>query len=66
MHRLLERRLSQHEAAIMLGLSVRQTERLLARYRREGPSGFEDRAPRGLLLPKGASSAPTRRFRTAW
>lgn len=26
MHRLLERRLSQQEAASMLGLSVRQTE----------------------------------------
>lgn len=36
MHRLLERRLSQREAASMLGLSVRQTERLLAGYRLHG------------------------------
>lgn len=43
MHRLLERRLSQRAAASMLGLSVRQTERLLARYRREGPAGLISR-----------------------
>ena len=33
MHRLLERRLSHRQAAVMLGLSTRQCERLFARYK---------------------------------
>jgi len=54
MHRLLERRLSQREAASMLGLSVRQTERLLASYRRDGPAGLisgKRGKPSNRLLP---------------
>lgn len=40
MRRVFERRLTQREAAVILGISLRQTERLLARYRREGPAGL--------------------------
>jgi len=40
MHRLLERRLSHRQAAVMLGLSTRQCERLFARYKRAGPQAL--------------------------
>lgn len=35
-----EKRLRQHEAAVRLGLSVRQVRRLVRRYRELGPSGL--------------------------
>ncbi len=38
--RVHERRLTQREASEILGLSLRQTERLCARYRRLGPEGL--------------------------
>jgi len=40
MRRVLEHRITQPQAASMLGLSLRQTERLFARYRLEGPAGL--------------------------
>jgi len=40
MQRLAEKRLSQKEAAEMLGVSVRQVKRLLKRYRRDGAGGM--------------------------
>jgi transposase len=40
MQRLEEKRLTQKEAAEMLGVSVRQIKRLLNRYRRAGASGL--------------------------
>ena len=44
MHRLLERRLSHRQAAVMLGLSTRQCERLFARYKRAGPQALVSRS----------------------
>ena len=35
-----EKRLRQHEAAIRLGLGVRQVKRLVRRYRESGPPGL--------------------------
>lgn len=43
LRRVLERRLTQREAARMLGLSERQLARLYARYRSEGPAGLISR-----------------------
>ncbi len=40
LRRVHERRLTQREASEILGLSLRQTERLCARYRRLGPEGL--------------------------
>jgi transposase len=40
MRRVHERRLTQREAAHILGLSLRQVERLSARYKRRGPDGL--------------------------
>ena len=40
MRRALERRLTQRQAAELLGISLRQAERLLSRYRRHGPAGL--------------------------
>ena len=42
-HQVVSRQLRQREAACQLGLSVRQIERLVARYRAEGPSGLVSR-----------------------
>ncbi len=40
MRRVLERRITQRQAADMLGLSLRQTERLFAKYKHDGPAGL--------------------------
>jgi transposase len=40
LNQVLEGRLRQHEAALVLGLSVRQVKRLTARYRVVGPAGL--------------------------
>jgi transposase len=40
MQRLVEKRMSQKEAASVLGVSVRQVKRLLRTYRREGAKGL--------------------------
>ena len=40
MRRVLERRLTQREAADILGIGLRQAERLVARYRLEGAAGL--------------------------
>jgi predicted DNA-binding transcriptional regulator YafY len=61
MHRLLERRLSQRAAASMLGLCVRQTERLLARYRRDVTAGLISRKrgkPSNRQLPDQQTLPP--------
>ena len=42
-HQVVSRQLRQREAACQLGLSVRQIERLVTRYRAEGPSGLVSR-----------------------
>jgi transcriptional regulator GlxA family with amidase domain len=40
MRAIQERRLTQKQAATQLALSVRQVERLFARYKRDGPAGL--------------------------
>lgn len=43
MQRLKDRRLRQHEASHMLGISVRQVKRLFRAYKARGPSGLVSR-----------------------
>jgi len=43
MRAVQERRLTQKQAASQLALSVRQVERLFARYKRDGPTGLVSR-----------------------
>lgn len=54
MRAIEERRLTQKQAATQLGLSVRQVERLYARYTRDGPKGLisRRRGQRNHTLPK--------------
>ena len=37
---VVNRQLRQREAAVQLGLSIRQVKRLVARFRQEGPPGL--------------------------
>ena len=41
---VVNRQLRQREAAVQLGLSIRQVKRLVARFRQEGPPGLVSRA----------------------
>lgn len=54
MRAITERRLTQKQAATQLRLSVRQVERLYARYKRDGPAGLVSRrrGQRNHTLPK--------------
>ncbi len=54
MRAIEERRLTQKQAATQLRLSVRQVERLFARYKRDGPAGLisQRRGQRNRTLPK--------------
>ena len=54
MRAIEERRLTQKQAATQLRLSVRQVERLYARYTRDGPDGLisRRRGQRNHTLPK--------------
>ena len=40
---LVNRQLRQREAAVQLGLSIRQVKRLVVRFRQEGPPGLVSR-----------------------
>jgi transposase len=53
MRAIQERRLTQKQAASQLVLSVRQVERLFARYKRDGPAGLvsRQRGQRNHVLP---------------
>jgi transposase len=53
MRAIRERRLTQKQAASQLVLSVRQVERLFARYKRDGPAGLvsRQRGQRNHVLP---------------
>jgi hypothetical protein len=55
MRAIQERRLTQKQAASQLSLSVRQVERLYARYKRDGPTGLVSRrrGQRNHVLPDG-------------
>jgi transposase len=55
MRAIQERRLTQKQAASQLVLSVRQVERLFARYKRDGPTGLVSRrrGQRNHVLPDG-------------
>jgi transposase len=55
MRAIQERRLTQKQAATQLALSVRQVERLFARYKRDGPTGLVSRrrGQRNHVLPDG-------------
>jgi transposase len=55
MRAIQERRLTQKQAASQLSLSVRQVERLFARYKRDGPAGLVSRrrGQRNHVLPDG-------------
>jgi len=55
MRAIQERRLTQKQAASQLALSVRQVERLCARYKRDGPAGLvsRQRGQRNHVLPDG-------------
>ena len=55
MRAIQERRLTQKQAATQLALSVRQVERLFARYKRDGPTGLvsRQRGQRNHVLPAG-------------
>jgi len=55
MRAVQERRLTQKQAASQLALSVRQVERLYARYKRDGPTGLVSRrrGQRNHVLPDG-------------
>lgn len=55
MRAVQERRLTQKQAASQLALSVCQVERLFARYKRDGPTGFVSRRrrQRNHVLPDG-------------
>jgi transposase len=55
MRAIQERRLTQTQAASQLVLSVRQVERLFARYKRDGPAGLvsRQRGQRNHVLPDG-------------
>jgi hypothetical protein len=50
MRAIQERRLTQKQAASQLVLSVRQVERLFARYKRDGPTGLVSRRRGQLAL----------------
>ncbi len=54
MRAIEEHRLTQKQVATQLRLSVRQVERLYARYKRDGPTGFisQRRGQRNHTLPK--------------
>ena len=54
MRAIQERRLTQKQAASQLVLSVRQVERLFARYKRDGPTGLvsRQRGQRNQILPE--------------
>ena len=54
MRAIQERRLTQKQAASQLVLSVRQVERLFARYKRDGPTGLvsRQRGQRNHVLPE--------------
>ncbi|MCZ0942046.1 MAG: helix-turn-helix domain-containing protein, partial [Gammaproteobacteria bacterium] len=54
-----ERRLSQREAAVRLGLGVRQVKRLVARYRERGAAGLA--SGRRGRRPNNAIDASVRR-----
>ena len=52
----IEKKITQAEAAQMIGLSLRQAQRIVARFRQEGDLGISHRArgkePNNRILPK--------------
>jgi transposase len=68
MRAIQERRLTQKQAASQLSLSVRQVERLFARYKRDGPAGLVSRrrGQRNHVLPDGLREEALRIVRTRY
>ncbi len=68
MRAIRERRLTQKQAASQLVLSVRQVERLFARYKRDGPAGLvsRQRGQRNHILPDGLREEALRIVRTRY
>jgi transposase len=68
MRAIRERRLTQKQAASQLVLSVRQVERLFARYKRDGPTGLvsRQRGQRNHVLPDGLREEALRIVRTRY
>ncbi|MGB5219886.1 MAG: helix-turn-helix domain-containing protein, partial [Polyangiales bacterium] len=68
MRAIEERRLTQKQAATQLRLSVRQVERLYARYTRDGPKGLisQRRGQRNHTLPKELRQEALRLVRTRY
>jgi transposase len=68
MRAIQERRLTQKQAASQLVLSVRQVERLFARYKRDGPTGLvsRQRGQRNHVLPEWLREEALRIVRTRY
>ena len=68
MRAIEERRLTQKQVATQLRLSVRQVERLYARYKRDGPAGLisQRRGQRNHTLPKELRQEALRLVRTRY
>ena len=63
MRAIRERRLTQKQAASQLVLSVRQVERLFARYKRDGPTGLVSRRRGQRGRPGDLTGRPHRGWR---
>ena len=68
MRAIQERRLTQKQVASQLSPSVRQVERLFARYKRDGPTGLVSRrrGQRNHVLPDGLRGEALRIVRTRY